>query len=46
MIDALLYLFQAIFFVIIYGFWLLVGVSAVALTVTTYRSPKEESCTT
>lgn len=43
MIEALLYLFQAVFFVIIYGLWLLVGVSAIALAITTRRSLKEES---
>lgn len=43
MIDALLYLFQSAFYVIIYGLWLLVGVSAVALAITTRRSLKEES---
>lgn len=43
MIEALLYLFQAIFFVIIYGLWALVGVSAIALAIIARRSFKEES---
>lgn len=46
MSEALLYLFQAIFYVIVYGLWLLVGVSALALVITAYRSTKEDSCDT